>query len=45
MVRKIILVGYMGAGKSVIAQKLSNHLKIDCYDLDDLIDRNFLIFK
>ena len=38
MVRKIILVGYMGAGKSVIAQKLSNHLKIDCYDLDDLIE-------
>lgn len=38
MVRKIILVGYMGAGKSVIAQKLSNHLKIDCFDLDDLIE-------
>lgn len=38
MVRKIILVGYMGVGKSVIAQKISNHLKIDCCDLDDLIE-------
>ncbi|HQW69436.1 MAG TPA: shikimate kinase [Flavobacterium sp.] len=38
MVRKIILVGYMGVGKSVIAQKLSHHLKIDSYDVDDLIE-------
>ena len=38
MVRKIILIGYMGVGKSVIAQKLSHRLKIDSYDVDDLIE-------
>lgn len=36
---KIILVGYMAAGKSMVAQKLSKHLKIATFDLDDLIEK------
>ena len=43
MVRKIILIGYMGVGKSVIAQKLSHRLKIDSYDVDDLIEYRLML--
>jgi shikimate kinase len=35
---KIILIGYMGCGKSLIAKKLSEKLKLNVLDLDDLIE-------
>jgi len=35
---KIVLVGYMGSGKSVIAKKLAEELHILCVELDDLIE-------
>ncbi|AMA50692.1 MULTISPECIES: shikimate kinase [Flavobacterium] len=34
---KIVLVGYMGAGKSSIGKTLAQKLKLDFLDLDDLI--------
>ena len=36
--KKILIVGYMGSGKSVIGKMLANQLKIAFYDLDDLIE-------
>lgn len=38
MVFKIILVGYMGAGKSSVAKKLSKILNIQAFDLDELVE-------
>ena len=35
---KIILIGYMGCGKSTIACKLAKRLKITSFDLDELIE-------
>lgn len=35
---KIILVGYMGSGKTTIAKALSAHLSIPYFDLDILIE-------
>lgn len=35
---KIILVGYMGSGKTTIAKTLSAHLSIPYFDLDRLIE-------
>ncbi len=35
----IILIGYMGSGKSTIGQKLSEILKFECIDLDDYIQK------
>lgn len=35
---KIILTGYMGSGKSVIAKKLSEKVRIPSYDLDKIIE-------
>jgi len=35
---KIILIGYMGSGKSVIGSKLSEALEIQFIDLDDAIE-------
>lgn len=35
---KIILIGYMGCGKSTIASKLAKRLKILSFDLDKLIE-------
>jgi shikimate kinase len=35
---KIILIGYMGCGKSTIAFKLAKRLKISSFDLDELIE-------
>jgi len=35
---KIILIGYMGSGKSVIGSKLSEALGIQFIDLDDAIE-------
>jgi shikimate kinase len=37
---KIILVGYMGCGKSTIARKLSKKLQIPVIDLDKTIEKN-----
>ena len=37
---KVILIGYMGSGKSVIAKKLSEKLKIPFFELDNLIEEN-----
>lgn len=38
--KKIILLGYMGSGKSIIASKLSNVLQKKHLDLDNLIEEN-----
>jgi len=38
MLKKIILLGYMGSGKSIIASKLSNVLQKKHLDLDILIE-------
>lgn len=37
---KIILVGYMGSGKSTIGKLLSESLHVPFYDLDHLIETN-----
>lgn len=37
---KIILLGYMGSGKTTIAQKLANMLKLPFIDLDHYIEKN-----
>lgn len=39
MLRKIYLVGFMGCGKSLIGRKLSYHLKMPYYDMDQEIVR------
>jgi len=36
---KIVLLGYMGSGKSIIGKKLSEKLHYNFYDLDDLIEK------
>ena len=36
--RKIILLGYMGCGKTTIAHRLSNITTIPCFDLDKCIE-------
>ncbi len=36
----IILIGYMGVGKSYIGRKLAKELKIDFFDLDNYIELN-----
>lgn len=36
--KKIVLLGYMGSGKSIIGKLLSNRLCIPFYDLDFLIE-------
>jgi len=38
--KKIILLGYMGCGKSTIAQKLSGIVTIPYVDLDEFIEKN-----
>ena len=37
---KVIIIGYMGSGKSVIAKKISEKLKIPFVELDDLIEKS-----
>lgn len=34
---KIVLLGYMGSGKSIIAEKLSEKLDIKYFDLDNIV--------
>lgn len=36
--KKIILVGYMGSGKTTIGKKLNQNLNIDFIDLDEFIE-------
>jgi shikimate kinase len=36
---KVVLVGYMGSGKSVLAKKLAEKLNISFIELDDLIEK------
>ncbi|WP_348800579.1 shikimate kinase [Flavobacterium adhaerens] len=38
--KKIVLLGYMGCGKSTIAQKLSGIIKTPYVDLDEFIEKN-----
>ena len=37
---KIILLGYMGSGKSIIGKKLSQKLDITHFDLDEMIENH-----
>lgn len=37
--RKIILIGYMGSGKTTIGHLLAGKLNLNCVDLDDLIEK------
>ncbi len=36
---KIVLVGYMGVGKTSLARKIANKVGISCYDLDEIIEK------
>ncbi|NMH26117.1 AAA family ATPase [Flavobacterium sp. SE-s27] len=36
---KIVLIGYMGVGKTVLGKKISENLKLAYYDLDDFIEK------
>ncbi len=38
--KKILLLGYMGSGKSVVGNLLAKQLKITFYDLDKLIENH-----
>lgn len=37
--KKIILVGYMGSGKTTVGRKLNRNLNIDFIDLDEFIEQ------
>jgi shikimate kinase len=37
--RKIILIGYMGSGKSTIAHLLARKMNLNCVDLDNFIEK------
>jgi shikimate kinase len=36
---KVVLIGYMGSGKSVIAKKLASNLQLTCLELDVLVEK------
>lgn len=36
---RIFLIGYMGSGKSTVGKKLARKLKLDFFDLDELIEK------
>lgn len=38
--KKVVLIGYMGSGKSVIAKKLAGELDLKYFELDELIEQN-----
>ncbi len=37
--KKVILIGYMGSGKSIVAKKLAASIGVNCLELDDLIEK------
>jgi shikimate kinase len=37
--KKIILIGYMGSGKSTIAKLLSKNMHYEFLDLDEIIEK------
>lgn len=37
--KKILLIGYMGSGKSTVGKALANTLKLEYFDLDALIEQ------
>ena len=37
----LVLMGYMGSGKTSIGKKISKILNINFFDLDELIEKNF----
>jgi shikimate kinase len=39
MTTKIVLLGYMGSGKTIIAKNLSEKLGIYVHDLDDIVEK------
>lgn len=39
--KKILLIGYMGSGKSVVGKLVAQHLNIAHYDLDNLLEIHF----
>ena len=41
MVKKIVLVGYMGSGKTKIGKILSKKVQLPFFDLDNLIENQF----
>ncbi len=41
MQRKIVLLGYMGSGKTTIGRKLANELKVPFWDLDEVIGQMY----
>lgn len=38
--KKVVVIGYMGSGKSVIAKKLAGELDLKYFELDELIEQN-----
>ncbi len=41
MIKKVVLVGYMGSGKTKIGKILSKNMNLPFYDLDHLIENQF----
>ncbi len=37
---KIVLVGYMGVGKTSLAKKIAKKVGISCFDLDEIIEKS-----
>jgi shikimate kinase len=37
--KKVVLIGYMGSGKSVLSQKLSRKIEIPFVELDEMIEK------
>jgi shikimate kinase len=39
--KKVVLIGYMGSGKSVVAKKLANKIGVSVVELDEMIEKKF----
>jgi len=39
--KRIFLIGYMGAGKSTVGRRLASHLQLSFIDLDSFIEKRF----
>jgi shikimate kinase len=37
--KKVVLIGYMGSGKSVVAKKLANQIGVSVVELDEMIEK------